>query len=169
MEHHTTNDEALVCRLTGAHSAPPPTSRSEGGCEEERACLQSRENSETVCGSTVSFPLGILKTQRGPSRSHWVAALCPLQDNEQQGKRFEIYLQACFRQGFRVRNADKFLLERSSGCVQFTRQEECLGPRPARGLALWLRGLRGGGGCSVRTTFPTTKITPAACHDPMTP
>jgi hypothetical protein len=26
---------------------------------------------------------------------------------------------------------------------------------PSRGLALWLRGLRGG--CSVRTTFPTTK------------
>jgi hypothetical protein len=35
---------------------------------------------------------------------------------------------------------------------------------PSRGLALWPRGLRGG--CSVRTTFPTTKITPAACHLP---
>jgi hypothetical protein len=33
---------------------------------------------------------------------------------------------------------------------------------PSRGLTSWLRGLRGG--CSVRTTFPTTKTTPAACH-----
>jgi hypothetical protein len=36
---------------------------------------------------------------------------------------------------------------------------------PSRGLALWLRGLRGG--CGVRTAFPTTKIAPAACHDPL--
>jgi hypothetical protein len=33
---------------------------------------------------------------------------------------------------------------------------------PSRGLALWLRGRRGE--CRVRTTFPTTKITPAACN-----
>jgi hypothetical protein len=34
----------------------------------------------------------------------------------------------------------------------------------SRGLALWLRGLRGGS--SVRTAFLTTKIAPAACHLP---
>jgi hypothetical protein len=33
---------------------------------------------------------------------------------------------------------------------------------PSRGLTSWLRGLRDG--CSVRTTSPTTKVTPAACH-----
>ena len=38
---------------------------------------------------------------------------------------------------------------------------------PSRGLALWLRGLRGW--CSVSTTSPATKTTPAACHDPTTP
>jgi hypothetical protein len=42
-----------------------------------------------------------------------------------------------------------------------------LGPRPGRGLTLWLKGLRGG--CSVRTAFPTTKVTLAACHDSYTP
>jgi hypothetical protein len=38
---------------------------------------------------------------------------------------------------------------------------------PSWGLTLRLRGHRGG--CSVRSTFPTTKTTPAACHDLTTP
>jgi hypothetical protein len=39
------------------------------------------------------------------------------------------------------------------------RRVDVLGP--VTGLALWLRDLRGvGGGCSVRTAFPTSKVTP---------
>jgi hypothetical protein len=35
---------------------------------------------------------------------------------------------------------------------------------PSRGLTLWPRGLRGG--CSARTTSPTTKVALSACHLP---